>query len=489
MEASKSPSKIYSWEIDDSEENVAVSTKCKVCHVDFKQSTIYKHISHKPSCKAKYSNEEIKVYQEWARDKINESRRKAYDPVKSKKSPYNQIGRQRPKMATLSPKKSEEENAKKCKDTSNIDASKDTSTSDKPKDDYDANVVVSTICKVCHVDFEEKTIYKHISNKASCKAEYSNEEIKVYQEWARDRRNEKRRKLYDPVKSRKKYHEKVGKFIEKQSDRDTLKGKSFTKFFEKCFLEASERFRLCLLDEARSIVKEEENYNDVSDKTLDSVFYCDLWKKAAESYLSQNCEYINGLRKDPNNIYDCKSKPEVPCLWHCSDSVLYDIIEAGMNKAFENALERNITSISKSIASKAWDKSPYGFERKMFGSFKGNLYKKTFAKFYHDESFLQAYEEAYNHSIESVKKDVEKNCEKNFDWKLFKSITDEPNVIFKEKLDAFIDQNIKTAYPLDAKYNNKNIWREWLKKEKLEPLKEPFLPGGFQYKIWPFSAV
>ena len=40
MEASKSPSKIYSWEIDDSEENVAVSTKCKVCHVDFKQSTI-----------------------------------------------------------------------------------------------------------------------------------------------------------------------------------------------------------------------------------------------------------------------------------------------------------------------------------------------------------------------------------------------------------------------------------------------------------------
>ena len=40
----------------------------------------------------------------------------------------------------MSPKKSEEENAKKCKDTSNIDASKDTSTSDKPKDDYDANV-------------------------------------------------------------------------------------------------------------------------------------------------------------------------------------------------------------------------------------------------------------------------------------------------------------------------------------------------------------
>ena len=240
METSKSPSKIYSWEIDDSEENVAVSTKCKVCHVDFEQSTIYKHISHKPSCKAKYSSEEIKVYQDWAREKKNENRRKAYDPVKSKKRPYNQIGRQRPKMATLSPNKSKEENSKK---TSNIDASKVTSTSD----DSDANIVVSTICKVCHGDFEEKTIYKHINNKASCKAEYSNEEIKVYQEWARDRRNERRRELH---------HEKVGKFIEKQSDRDTLKGKSFTKCFEKCFLEASERFRLCLLDEARSIVKE-----------------------------------------------------------------------------------------------------------------------------------------------------------------------------------------------------------------------------------------
>lgn len=473
METSKSPSKIYSWEIDDSEENVAVSTKCKVCHVDFEQSTIYKHISHKPSCKAKYSSEEIKVYQDWAREKKNENRRKAYDPVKSKKRPYNQIGRQRPKMATLSPNKSKEENPKK---TSNIDASKVTSTSD----DSDANIVVSTICKVCHGDFEEKTIYKHISNKASCKAEYSNEEIKVYQEWARDRRNERRRELH---------HEKVGKFIEKQSDRDTLKGKSFTKCFEKCFLEASERFRFCLREEARSIVKEAENYNDVCDKTLDSVFDCDLWKKAAESYLSQNCEYINALRKDPNDIYDCQSKPEVPCLCHCSDSVLYDVIEAGMNRAFEDALERNITSISKSIAFKAWDKSPYGFERKMFGSFKENLYKKTFAKFYHDESFLQAYEEAYNHSIESLKKGVDKYCEKNFDWKLFKSITDEPNVIFKEKLDAFLDLNIKTTYPLDAKYNNKNIWREWLNKEKLEPLKEPLLPGSFQYPIWPFSAV
>ena len=489
MEASKNPSKICSWEIDDSEENVSVSTKCKVCHVDFKQSTIYKHISHKPSCRAKYSNEEIKVYKEWARDKRNERKREAYEPVKSKKSPNNQIGRERPKMAKLSPKSSKEENLKKCKDTSNIKASKDTSTSDKPKDDSDANVVVSTTCKVCHVDFEQKTIYKHISNKASCKAKYSNEEIKVYQEWARDRRNEKRRKSYDPVKSQNKYHEKVGKFIEKQSDRESLKGKSFTKVFEKSFIEATERFRLCLRGEARSIVKEEENYNDVCDKTLDSVFDCDLWKKAAKSYLSQDCEYINGLRKDPDDIYDCQSKPEVPCVWHCSDSVLYDIIEAGMNRAFVDALERNITSISKSIAFKAWDKSPYGFERKMFGSFKGNLYKKAFAKFYHDESFLQAYGEAYNHSIESLKKGVDKSCEKNFDWKLFNSITDEPNAIFKEKLDAFIDLNIKTTYPLDAKYNNKNIWREWLKKEKLEPLKEPIFPGSFQYPIWPFSAV
>ena len=110
-----------------------------------------------------------------------------------------------------------------------------------------------------------------------------------------------------------------------------------------------------------------------------------------------------------------------------------------------------------------------------------------FAKFYHDESFLQAYDEAYNHSLESVKKSVEKYCEKKFERILLKLITDEPNTVFKEKLDAFIDLNIKTTYPLDAKL--KNIWREWLKKEKLNPLKKPVLPGGFQYTIWPFSAV
>ena len=37
--------KLDSWE-DDSEPNVVVSTDCKVCYVDFKQSTIHKHISH-----------------------------------------------------------------------------------------------------------------------------------------------------------------------------------------------------------------------------------------------------------------------------------------------------------------------------------------------------------------------------------------------------------------------------------------------------------
>ena len=463
---SKNTGKLSSWE-EDSEANVVVSTKCKVCNVHFEKSTIYKHISHKPSCKVKYSSEEIKVYQEWARDRRNESKRKAYDPVKSKE-----------KRSKQSLKSAKQENLKICEDTSNIEASKDTSTSDKPNDDSDTNVVVSTKCKVCNVDFEQKTIYKHISKKASCKAKYSNEEIKVYQDWARDRRNEKRRKSHD---------QKVGKFIEKPSDRETLRGKSFTKFFEKYFIEASKRFRLCLREEARNIVKEEENYSDVCDKTLDSVFYCELWKKAAQHpNLSQNCEYINGIRKDPHNIYDCQSKPEVPCLCHCSDSVLYDIIEAGMHRAFENSLEENITSISKSIAFKAWDKPP-GFERKLFGWFKGDLYKKVFAKFYHDESFLQAYDEAYNHSLESVKKSVEKYCKKKFERILLKLITDEPNTVFKEKLDAFIDLNIKTTYPLDAKL--KNIWREWLKKEKLEPLKKPVLPGGFQYTIWPFSAV
>ena len=69
-----------------------------------------------------------------------------------------------------------------------------------------ARVSISTQCNACEKYFTESTIFKHISHSYSCKAEYSNEEIQAFKDWARQRKELGRMpKKHDSVKRRERY--------------------------------------------------------------------------------------------------------------------------------------------------------------------------------------------------------------------------------------------------------------------------------------------
>ena len=72
--------------------DIVISTRCKKCEVGFTRATILKHISHAESCKDSYTREELLLYQEWAKEKVLETKKKsysydpsAYDPEKRRK--------------------------------------------------------------------------------------------------------------------------------------------------------------------------------------------------------------------------------------------------------------------------------------------------------------------------------------------------------------------------------------------------------------------
>ena len=62
----------------------SVSTQCKVCELDFTKSTIFKHISHRPSCKVGYSNYEIQLFRDWKKQRDQLIRKQKHDPAKRK---------------------------------------------------------------------------------------------------------------------------------------------------------------------------------------------------------------------------------------------------------------------------------------------------------------------------------------------------------------------------------------------------------------------
>ena len=65
----------------------------------------------------------------------------------------------------------------------------------------------------------------------------------------------------------KRYHENIGKYIEKPSDRKTIKGQSFAKIFDKAFDDAVNEFFADLCLKIEGIVTKNDIDND--DKTLD----------------------------------------------------------------------------------------------------------------------------------------------------------------------------------------------------------------------------
>ena len=66
----------------ESSPTVSVSTQCKICKLDFTKSTIFKHVSHRPTCKAGYSNGEIQAFRTWKRERDDLIRKSKHDPVK-----------------------------------------------------------------------------------------------------------------------------------------------------------------------------------------------------------------------------------------------------------------------------------------------------------------------------------------------------------------------------------------------------------------------
>ena len=59
---------------------------------------------------------------------------------------------------------------------------------------------ISTQCKFCKEDFTEKTIFKHISIKKTCKSAYTKKELQVFKQWSKERNNSNRRtKLKSPM--------------------------------------------------------------------------------------------------------------------------------------------------------------------------------------------------------------------------------------------------------------------------------------------------
>ena len=67
---------------EDASKEILVSTRCKVCELDFTESTIFKHVSHKSSCKAGYSEEEIQGFKDWKKQRDQLIRKRKPDPAK-----------------------------------------------------------------------------------------------------------------------------------------------------------------------------------------------------------------------------------------------------------------------------------------------------------------------------------------------------------------------------------------------------------------------
>ena len=143
LEGKRSPE----YDIPSTSTNTSVSTTCKSCKKEFAVSTIFKHVSHRPTCKANYTNEEIQAFKNWKRERDEAGRnRKKHDPVKRKE----RYLREKEKKITSSLSQDEE----------------------KSSSEY-----VSSQCLGCKVNFTKATILKHISHSPSCRNVYTKDDI------------------------------------------------------------------------------------------------------------------------------------------------------------------------------------------------------------------------------------------------------------------------------------------------------------------------
>lgn len=295
-------------------------------------------------------------------------------------------------------------------------------------------------------------------------------ELKAFQNWKIDRKNEK---------LREKYYNKIGKFKEKPKDRRTPKGKSFCRMFNEEFDHVSNSFHESLYQKAYETVRMKEHFYDICDKTLDFVFESQMWKLS-----SQDCmwlSYFKGSilkkhdRKQPEqNRCSFKSKPDIPCLGHCTDSVLNNWVESSLEAAYEKTLEENLQKISKSITLKAWEKAGESNFKKIILKSKDDLYRKAFAKFYHDNSFIQICNDAEASILGDVRNDMQ----------LIDMILAKSEVVKKLMSDFIKEKFDKEIYITE---DHLNTWSNWLREEKKVPQRPIY--GYESYPVWPLSSV
>ena len=561
LEEKRSPE----YDIPSTSTNTSVSTTCKSCKKEFAVSTIFKHVSHRPTCKANYTNEEIQAFKNWKRERDEAGRnRKKHDPVKRKE----RYLREKDKKITYSVSQDEGKSSSEyvssqcqgCKinftkatilkhishspscqnlytkdDISELDAwtkqRKDQKRALKRKKCYDPevrrakyneqkemknklkpvlggahqsvnskSVTVTTRCKNCNVLFNRSSIRKHISH-SICKASYSEEEQREFRKWTDKTKSEKRKVSYNSTKRKlayekdkakiaskyqenkakiaskyqenkakiaERYYEKVGKYKEKPIDRFSLEGQSFIKVYDQAFEVACSNFVKHLITEAVIFLHESEYYDEIYEKTFDSIFTSKLWMNYFEDdHFSKNCEetswktkYLNLHPKVPELCPYVYSK--IPCQFHCSDLLLVELIEKSMDLAFERSLEKNTSKIATALARKSYGNPCYSdyFEHQIQNKFKKLTYKKIFAKFYHDAAFVSIYNAAFDES--DIAKETCKNVRK--EENVMKLVLEKSDEYVLGTISSFICGEMKTKFKLTKKHHD--AWRGWLDREK-----------------------
>ena len=320
-------------------QEIDVSTQCKACKKDFSRSSILRHISHKVSCKGSYSLEEIQLFHFWNKRRNEKGRKRQHDPVKRHQRHIKEMGEKVLGSVVKNGSDKQLIDTKDCK--------------------------ITTRCKSCKKCFTASTIFKHISHSKLCKKSYSMDDLQEFDEWTKDRKQERRRTSYDPDKRRqrykqnkakiaKKYYENISKYKEKPRDRESLKGKSFIEIFKKAFDNACANFLSKNLTRQVYHFIVENYHKEIYDQTLNSKFRQTLLQSSSP----------DNLAMEPDNI-----------------------------EKIDKKVEENIWNISDLFARKSWNRPMHpDFMIKHKINLRYRIfYEEAFENFFHNETFLCDY--------------------------------------------------------------------------------------------------
>ena len=217
-----------------------LSTKCRVCNRGVSKTTALKHLNESKNCKKHYTEEELSVIEEFTNEpksiEIKKYQRKSYDPAKRRK---NHLRRQ---LSTncrfcykvvskttalkhlndskICKKRYTEEELSVVEEFTNesksieikkyeIDYNKRKSYEPAKRRNNHLRRKLSTKCRVCNRGVSKTTALKHLNESKNCKKHYTEEELRVIEEFTDEPKSIEikkydynQRKSYDPDKRR-----------------------------------------------------------------------------------------------------------------------------------------------------------------------------------------------------------------------------------------------------------------------------------------------